>query len=147
MKTPYDGYVRMQKRTVDSIRIAISIKITRAEMLEQAASGIDATVRQECQTASENWMIPTHDYLRARQREADMIAQDRAACEEDIDRLRRQASDAYGALRVAEEAAHRHRARIIAQANRAQQAEADDLSTARMLLRARARAAFQKSGQ
>lgn len=147
MRTPYDGYVRMQKRTVDSIRIAISVNISRAEMLDQAASGIAVTVQQECKTASENWMIPTHDYLRARQREANMIAQDRAACEGELDHLRRQASDAYGALRVAEEAAARHRARIRAQVNRAQQAEADDLSTARMLLRARARAKSEQSAR
>jgi hypothetical protein len=147
MKTPYDGYVRMQKRSVDSIRIAISVNVTKAEMLDHAASKMAATVRQECASASENWAIPTYDYLRARQREASLIAQDRAACEADIDRLRQQASDAYGALRVAEEAAQRHRVRIIARANRAQQAEADDLSSARMLLRARRQAAAQKSGQ
>jgi hypothetical protein len=137
MSTPYDGYLRLKKRDIESIKIAISVQVAHVIALENTAQQIAATAQQESAAAAQDWAISTHAYIRARQRERAQVLRDMHGSEEQLSSLRQKAGEAYGEQRVAEEAASRFRARATQSANRRAQAEADDLSTARRLLRDR----------
>ena len=137
MRTPYDGFVRLQKRAVDEVRLSISIEVGHIVQTERAQAALEAEQEAECLAAARDPMISTHGWLRARMADQARLIATRQAHEAALDHLRVQAREAYGAQRVAENAAQLY-ARRIEQARPArQQAEADDLSGARMLIRLR----------
>jgi uncharacterized protein involved in type VI secretion and phage assembly len=137
MSTPYDGYVRLQKREVDCIRLSISIEVSLLAQAEQAAQDLAQEVQDECAAAAGDWSISPYAYLRARAARSAQIALSLTEHETALARLRQKAGDAYGKLRVAEDAARLHRLRLSQARGRKEQAEADDLSSARLLLRLR----------
>lgn len=147
MKTPFDTIVRIETWRVEEVRLAVRSEMAQARHWDEAGQAIAGTMRAECETAAQDWTFSTHDWLRARRADAAAAARHRAASEAALVTLREKASDAYGALRVAEDAARRHRERIVRQRARAEQAEADDLSSARRLLRDRRAAMLARWGR
>ncbi|MBB6124129.1 hypothetical protein [Sphingobium subterraneum] len=137
MKTPFDTIVRIETRRVEEIRLAVHGEMAQVRQWAEAEQAVAHAMRAECESAASDPMLSTHAWLRARMADAATAARHRSASETALAQLRDKASNAYGALRVAQEAARRHREHIARQRSRFEQAEADDLSQARRLLRER----------
>jgi hypothetical protein len=143
MSTPFDMVVRIERRNVDGLRVAIQGVVGEIDRLASARDQLDARRRSECISAEEDWRVSTYHWLRARSRDAMRITNDQHEQEDRLAQLRERAGAAYGALRTVENAAERHRAEVARQRTAQEQAEADDLSNVRRLLaqrRARVRA-------
>jgi hypothetical protein len=142
MKTPYDALVRLQKRAVDEVKLSISVEVSRISQTEQAQDALVQEVKTECIAAAQDWSISTTAYLRDRASRSARLVQTRMEHEQQLARLREEATQAYGALRVAEDAAQFFAAKQRQERERQEQAEADDLSSARRLIKARKEAAI-----
>ncbi len=137
MKTPYDTAVRVQRRTVDETRIAISLEVTRLREVEEARDMVQTRIASESEAAAAEPMICTAAYLaRMRQQRASLDAA-RETTRRSVDRLRDQAAAAYGSLRAIEGAAEDYRHEAGRTAAAAEQAGIDDLAGAAFLRAAR----------
>jgi hypothetical protein len=148
MSTPFDILVRIERRNVDGLRVAIQAVVGEIDALTSAREQLDARRWRECEAAANDWGVSTYDWLRARARDAAAIAHDQQQQQARLGHLREQASAAYGALRTAENAAERHRAEVLRKRAVKAQAEADDLSNVRRLLaqrRAQLRGAWREA--
>jgi hypothetical protein len=136
MKTPYDTLVRLQKRTVDEVKLSISIEVTHIAEVQLQQSALVQEVEAECAAAAQDWSLSTTAYLRDRAARSARLVQTRKEHEQQLDRLREEASQAYGALRVTENAAQAFAKKMRLAREARDQAESDDLSNARRLLKA-----------
>lgn len=140
MKTPYDPVVRIGRREVETIQLAL-----RAEMLKMAALAVEADklarhIADEYELAARDWSVfTTHDWLRQKKILSATIDLHRVEAEAKVTRLRDLAGQAYGRMRAAESATQTYVERVEAAEARKAQAEADDLVSARRLLAARRR--------
>ncbi|HEY0044539.1 MAG TPA: hypothetical protein VGB62_08320 [Allosphingosinicella sp.] len=144
MKTPYDGALRVRQREIDRIGAAIGDENGRLGALEAAQRHADAAAAAEVRLASADPMLSTHAYLARMRLIRERIEQDRATSAARLDALRDQATDAFGGLRAMQSAADSYKAEQARVAAVAEQALADDISTA-ALLRARRGAAREQS--
>lgn len=134
MKTPYDPAVRIGRRTVERLRLSLQAELTRITEIDDARADLHDRVERETASAADDPLLSTHDWLRARHAQAQDLARRRTEAETALDRLRSQAGEAYGRLRAAEKAAELHAERLRREALRKDQAEQDDLASARRLL-------------
>lgn len=133
MKTPYDTAARVQRRSVDETRIAISMEVTRLREVEEAREMVQARMVRESEAASAEPMFSTAAYLvRLRQQRARLDAAHEAT-RRSVDRLREEAAAAYGSLRAIEGAAEDYRHQAGQAAAAAEQANIDDLACAAFL--------------
>jgi len=142
MKTPYDPAVRIGKRTLESIRISLRAEMIHIAALDDQTTYVAAQKARECETAEGDWTVSTYDWLRARQAQIQNIAQDKAQAEAALGRLQKEAAQAYGQLQSTQSAATLWTQHARQRHQRKAQAEADDLTNMRLLLRRR-RAAKQ----
>lgn len=140
MKTPYDPVVRLGAREVEALRNALRQEIARVADLARDAEALREHVRTEYALAERSWALRTDHWMRARMAQAERITQARTEAEAGLTQVRAQAITAYGKLRAAERAAETHRERESATQQRKTQAEADDLTSARHLLKLRRKA-------
>ncbi len=143
MKTPYDPVVRLGRRETEAMRLALRAEMDRIAELADAAGVLAERVRRECDVAAMDWTISTHDWVRARHAQAEEIERRRADAETELTRLRALAREAYGRLRAAERATATWIDKAREQEQRKEQAEADDLSSARRLLTLRRKSKWQ----
>jgi len=139
MKTPYDPVVRFGTREVDALRDALRRETARIVGLAHDAAALAQRVHDECTLADRDELLPIDQWLRARKRQAERIAQTRAEAEAGLALMRDRAMGAYGRLRAAESVADAYIKQARVSQDRKAQAEADDLGTARRLLRLRHR--------
>lgn len=137
MNRRFDALLRIRRRAMDELRLALQDSAGRVSAIEEERTLLARHVRHECAIAAGDCNFSTHDWLRARLADRHRLAAEQQVQEQALDALRERAGEAYGALRVAEEAARRHRERLAQMRARAGQAEADDMASARLLLRAR----------
>lgn len=145
MKTPYDPVMRIGKRETETLRIALRAEMDRIAELADAAGLLAERVRRECYAAATDWTISTHDWTRARHTQAKEIERRRADAEAELLRLRALAREAYGRLRAAERATATWIEKAQEEESQKEQAEADDLSSARRLLNLRQTARTRRS--
>ena len=144
MKTPADPAIRIGRRKVDAIRLRIKAEIECVSHYESALSALEQERKEECTRAGGDWTISTYEWLRARQAQAHILAEQRMEASERLERLREEATQTYGQCRALEKAADARREQERQSVMRKAQAEADDLSNARRLLKLRAAAAARK---
>lgn len=137
MKTPYDPVVRLKTREIEALRDALRREMVRIALLAEDAEALAVRVRAECALVQGDAAVRTDQWVRARKAQADQIAEARAEAEAGLAQLRDKAMLAYGKLRAAEKAAGVYIERAEAEAERKAQAAADDLSSARRLLKLR----------
>lgn len=130
MKTPYDTAVRIQRRTVDETRIAISLEVTRLREVEQARDLVQTRMARETEAAAAEPMISTAAYLARMRKQRASLDAARETTRRSVDRLRDQAAAAYGSLRAMESAADEYRHEAGRAAAAAEQAGIDDLAGA-----------------
>jgi hypothetical protein len=140
MKTPFDPVVRIGTRDVERLRDALRQEMVRVSGLVHEAAKLAQHVREECRLAELDATLRTDGWVRARKTQAEQIAQQRADAEAGLVQLREQAMTAYGKLRAAEKAASAYIEKAQTEAERKEQAEADDLGAARRLLQLKRRA-------
>lgn len=139
MKTPYDPLVRIGTRDVERLRDALRQEMVRVAGLALDGARLADRVREECRLAELDVTLRTDGWVRARQAQAAQIAEQRTEAEAGLTRLRDQALIAYGKLRAAEKAASTYIEKAQTAAEHKEQAEADDLGSARRLLQRKGR--------
>jgi len=145
VSSPYDTLIRLQKRQVDEVKLAIGQAVEQVDQVERAQHELVSEVQNECLAAQGELHFSTYAYVQDRKRRAAQLVQMRQQREQMLDRLREEATEAFGQLRVVENAAEAFAARKAQERSRKEQAEADDLSSARMLLRLRKEKAAGRS--
>lgn len=126
MKTPYCTALRIQRREVDRIRIAISVAIDESERLDRHAVELARRVADEHARAAADWLLPENGYFARMKAERGRIARDKALAAARLDQLRDKARDSYGAMKAVEGAAELFREGETRRIDTIEQASADD---------------------
>lgn len=132
MKTPFDTVLRIRRREIDQTRIAIHAETTRLLEIDQESRALELELAREYEACSRSWAASAEAFIRRRMSQQAQLLAERVAVSDEIDRLRREAIDAYASRHVLEsavEAFHSDRKR---QMSRVEQREADDLCAARI---------------
>ena len=137
MRTPFDTVIRTRRREIDHMRVTIHAESTRIAEIDEARETLADELRSEYQVASEAWAISTEAYLRRNLSQRAQLDAQRIAASQEIDRLRRSASEAYGSMVVLERAAEDFRSDSRRRQQRAEQRTIDDLAGARIACRMR----------
>ena len=138
MKTPFDTALRLQQREMDRVGMAIGAETGQLVALETARTDAEQTSAAEAAVAAVDPMMSSFAYLSRMRLLRERLEQDRAASAARLDRLRDEAVDVFGSKRAMETAAESFRKVEEQAAATAEQALADDISTAAMLRARRA---------
>ena len=141
MKTPFDTVLRIRRREIDQTRIAIHAETTRLFEIDQESRALEQELAREYQVCAESWAVSAEAFVRRRMSQQAQLLAERIAVSEEIERLRREAIDAYASQHVLEGAAEAFHADHKRQLSRAEQREADDLRAARIPAPSHARGA------
>ncbi|MBR0550912.1 hypothetical protein [Stakelama marina] len=133
MKTPFDAILRTRRRELDQVRIAINAEASRLVEIDDAHAVLREEVARECHTASADWAMSTHAYLRRKLAERATLHARRIAAAENVEMLRGRAAETYGSMRAIENAADRFRFDVERRRQRAEQQAADEAGTARFV--------------
>jgi hypothetical protein len=130
--TPFDTALRIHRREVDTVKVAIGAEVERITAIETHARAHDTQMREERALAhalpfsSDAWTARMKAD-RARLQEAATLAEAR------LGKLRAQALEAFGTMRAIEGAAERYRDEAERVTALAEQGAIDDLAAARFL--------------
>lgn len=138
MKTPFDTALRLQQREMDRVGMAIGAETGQLVALETARADAEQASAAEAAAAAVDPMMSSFAYLSRMRLLRERLEQDRAASAARLDRLRDEAIDVFGSKRAMETAAESFRQVEEQAAATAEQALADDISTAAMLRARRA---------
>jgi hypothetical protein len=131
MKTPFDGAIRIQRREIDAMRVAINVQVDRLVAIEVAQVDHDATVRNERDLAGGDLLLSSHAYMARMHAERRQLAQDRSVVDGHLAGLRTRATAAYGMSKAIEAAADGYRHDAIQAEATAEQGHLDDQSATR----------------
>jgi hypothetical protein len=137
MKTPVDPVIRIEKRSVEGLKIRIAAHMEDHLGLVEAEQRINIDIAEQYRNAAADWALAAHAYGRRKLAERARLSSQRRNIEVELDRLRVDAADAFGRLRAAEEVAGMHRQDARLAQDRADQAEADDFAGRRFTARKR----------
>ena len=138
MKTPFDTALRIQQREVERVGMAIGAETSQLLALEKAREAVITAAAEEVRVAATDPMTSSFAYLTRMRVVRERLEQDRAASSARLDRLRDEATDAYGSKRAMETAAESFRAAETQAMASAEQAMIDDISSAALLRTRRA---------
>ena len=131
MKTPYDTALRAIGREVDEVRTAVRAAADRsADADARRRDAADAIVRERA-LAAVHALFPSNAWLQRAGAEHDRLAALCVEADAALDRVRAQARERYGSLRVIEGAADGHRDEANRAAASAEQARIDDFACGR----------------
>jgi len=133
MKTPFDGAIRIHRREIDEMRIAINVQVERMVEIETAQVDTETALHRERNVAGEDALLSSHAYMARMNAERRRLAQDRAVVDVQLTQLRTRATTAYGMSRAIEAAAESYRDEAAQAAAVAEQGQLDDQSAARMV--------------
>lgn len=133
MKTPFDGAIRIRRREIDEMRIAISVQVDRLVEIEAAVADAGAVMRNERGVAADDVLLSSHAYMARMAAERRRLAQDRALEDAVLTQLRNKAAAAYGQSRAIETAADQYRAEAAQATAAAEQGHLDDQATTRFI--------------
>ncbi len=132
MKTPFDTVLRIRRREIDQTRIAIHAETTRLLEIDQESRALEQELAREYEVCAESWASSAEAFIRRRMSQQAQLLAERIAVSEELDRLRREAVDAYASRHVLESAVEAFHADRKRQVSQAEQREADDLRAARV---------------
>lgn len=144
MKTPFDSALRVQQRSMEAIRIAISLEISQQTELERAEAALIDSMRRESAIAAQQTLAASSEWLVRMRAHRQQLRLDAEGSRMRLALLRAQAAEAYGTMHAIENAAERHRENATREEAGAEQARLDDFSAAR-LVRARAKAGDRRT--
>lgn len=133
--TPFDTALRVQRREVDAVRVAITAAVELSDTASAATTHHDVQLQQERATlaAAAAW-LPSTDAWTARMKiERLRLVEQQKIAEARLSGLRAQAAEVYGKMRAIEGAADRFRTEAERAAEAAEQAGIDDIAAARFL--------------
>jgi hypothetical protein len=131
MQTPYDALLRLRKREMDDVRIAVSVQIDQLISIENRHTVINAAMARAQDVTTTEILLNTQSYMARLRAERDAVAKNKTLAGARLAQLQGHAVEAYGALRVAHSAADEYRAEAEKDAANADQAFIDDLVGAR----------------
>lgn len=131
MRTPFDTVIRTRRREIDHMRLTIHAESTRLVEIDEASETLREELLFEYGVAAETWAMSTEAYLRRNLSQRAHLHAQRLAVSQELDNLRRSASEAYGSMVVLENAADGFRSDSRRRQQRAEQLAGDDLSAAR----------------
>lgn len=126
MKTPFDAALRIGRREIDDMRLAINVQINQLVQVDNSRATVDATVARETRAAGDDALLSTHAYMMRMRAERARLEADKAMMDARLDMLRSRAAAAYGAHRAVESAAENFREEAARADASAQQARSDD---------------------
>lgn len=126
MKTPYDTAMRVQRREMDEMGVAINVQVNLLNQIEQAQDAARNRLAREGDLASQDFTLSSHAYMERIRAEQQRLARDGAAQSLRLDQLRNKAAAAYGAFRTIETAADGWREGAERRSANAEQAGIDD---------------------
>ena len=133
MKTPYDTAMRIHRREIDAMGVAINVQVNLLNQIDQAREEVRTSIVREADVAATDLGMSSHAYMERIRAEQSRLVRDGAAQGARPDQRRGKAAPAYGAYRAIEvaaegfvEAANRHIAN-------AEQAGIDDNSAVAFL--------------
>ena len=138
MKTPYDPAIRIGRRELDDVRIAINVQLNQLVQIQNERQGVDAAMTREAAAAAGDPIISSYAYLTRMRAERSRLDREGSAAGARLERLRDKAAAAYGSLRAIESAADDYRSEEARAAASAEQARIDDFSGAAYLRARRA---------
>ena len=133
MKTPFDGAIRIQRREIDEMRVAIKVQVEQSVRIEAAQADADAVVRNERDIAGGDVLLSSHAYMARMNAERHRLAQDRAVVDVQLTQLRTRATAAYGMGKAIEAAAQTYRDEAMQAEATAEQGQIDDQSATRFM--------------
>ena len=132
MRTPFDTALRTRRRAIDHLRIAIHAEATRLHEIDRQNAALERELAEEYQACAQSWAISSEAFIRRRMAQQAQLVEQRLTVSDEIDRLRREAVDAYGSQHLLESAAEAFRTDRRRCISRAEQRDADDLCAARI---------------
>ena len=132
MKTPFDTALRLRRRQIDRTRIAIHAETVRLMEIDDANEALQRELAEEYEVSAGHWVHSTEAFIRRKLSQRARLMAHRLTVSQEIDQLRRQATEAYGAMQVMEQAAEGFRADQRRNQQRAEQRVCDDLGAARI---------------
>lgn len=128
MKTPYGGALRLRRREMDDLRLAIGSNNQKLAAVDAQEHILHAQSQLERAQALQDFHF-SHDAYAARIQDARIALEaERQKIAVERSRLADQIVETYGSLRAIEKADEQHRARVEWRRNNAEQARIDDLS-------------------
>lgn len=126
MKTPYDTAIRVQRREIDEMGVAINVQVNLLTQIEQAHNDVWNRMAREGDLASRDFNLSSQAYMERIRAEQKRLASDGAVQSLRLDHLRAKAAAAYGAYRTIEVAAEGWREDAERRSANAEQAGIDD---------------------
>ena len=141
MKSPLDPAIRLQRRTVDDVRVAIRAELERLSDAETAHQALGQRMLRERALAAQDMFLPGTAWQEKLHRDRAHIEAQRRESEAQLAALRERAAEAFGQMRAMENAADRFREEAEREIESAEQSQLDDISAARMMRTLRKRRA------
>lgn len=142
MKTPFDTVVRLRQREIDQRRIAIHAQTSRLNEIEAASDALQQELAVEYEASADQWSMSAEAFMRRKMSHQVQLAAQCIAVSKTIRGLRREATEAFGAMQVVQNAADGFRSEWKRNVHRAEQRASDDLGAVRL---ARIRSAKERS--
>lgn len=131
MTTPYNSALRVQRRAVDEIRVAIRAADDALSSIATDRRALDVRLASEAVVAAGDWLFSSPAYgMRLRSQRMDLDI-DRQRVDDRLGQLRGVALEASGRLHAVKTAADDYRVAEQRSQRGAEQAEADDFSGTR----------------
>ena len=126
MKTPYDAAMRVQRREIDAMSVAINVQVNLLNQIDQAREEVRTSIIREADVAAADLSMSSHAYMERVRAEQVRLARDSAMQGARLDQLRTKAASAYGAFRAIEVAAEGFVEAATRSSANAEQAAIDD---------------------
>jgi len=132
MQSPYDSALRVQRRTLDSIRLSLIQELASERAIEADIAALDERMLEEATVAAGNWQLMSHPYAQRQRDGRAHLAKDRASTDVSLTRLRVATMEACGQMQAIAEASAAFIADRHQRLARSEQAQADDFAGARI---------------
>jgi hypothetical protein len=130
MKTPFDGAIRVGRREIDEMRIAISVEIDQLVQIETARLDNERETSRQREVAGDDVLLSSHAYLARMRVDRARLQADQAVVDHRLAQLRAKAVTAYGTLKGVSAAADTWRVEAEQAIATAEQEHLDDLANA-----------------
>ncbi|OAN52593.1 hypothetical protein [Sphingobium sp. TCM1] len=133
MKTPYDTAMRVQRREIDAMGVAINVQVNVLNQIETARDEARTSILREADVAAGDLTLSSHAYMERIRAEQQRLTRDGALQSARLDQMRGKAAAAYGAFRAIEVAAEGYKEDANRRSANVEQAGMDDSSAVAFL--------------
>jgi hypothetical protein len=132
MQSPYDSALRVQQRTLDTIRLSLLAELAREQMVDAELGALDVSIAHEASIAASGWEFASHPYGQRQRAHRARLENDRAGIDTRVGRLRDATMEACGQKLAVAHAAASYTASLRQRIARTEQATADDFTGGRI---------------